>query len=231
VPGGRRGQAHGPLQINTKGEHVLRFEATVHNTKELRCGRSLEKFPDIISRLAGMAERFCTTVDCVDISFIDGQALDELPLPSQIGATRVGGIDLNKPRIRAALSAALALAPAPRGFTVAEFAAKAGSITRQADYTIRQGAYDLRKLRGKGLAVKPGSTRRYRIPPEAARTIAAMLALRDQVIGPILAGVRSPRMGRKPAIWTRIDRDYETLRIGMQTLFDDLGITAVATAA
>ena len=58
-----------------------------------------------------------------------------------------------------------------------------------------------------------------------------MIALRDQVIGPILAGVRSPRMGRKPAIWTRIDRDYETLRIGMQTLFDDLGITAVATAA
>ena len=50
--------------------------------------------------------------------------LDGLPLPSRIGATRTGGIDLNKPRIRAALSAALALAAAPHGFTVAEFTAK-----------------------------------------------------------------------------------------------------------
>jgi hypothetical protein len=28
-------------------------------------------------------------------------------------------------------------------------------------------------------------------------------------------------MGRKPATWTRVDRDYETLRIDMQTLFHD----------
>jgi hypothetical protein len=38
-------------------------------------------------------------------------------------------------------------------------------------------------------------------------------------------------MGRKPAAWTRVDRDYETLRIDMQTLFHDLGITPVAAAA
>jgi hypothetical protein len=219
------------LKAYTKGEHVLRFEATVHNTKELRCRRSLENFPEIITRLAGMAERFATTLDCADISFLPDGSLDELPLPSRIGATRTGGIDLNKPRIRAALAAALALAAAPHGFTAAQFTAKAQHLNTHVDYTIRQGAYDLRKLRGKGLAVKPGRTRRYHIPPEAARTIAALLALRDQVIAPILAGVRSPRRGRKPAHWTRIDRDYETLRIGMQGLFNDLGITASTAAA
>jgi hypothetical protein len=48
--------------------------------------------------------------------------------------------------------------------------------------------------------------------------------LRDHVIALILAGVRSPRMGSKPAYWTDIDRDYETLCIGMQTLFRDLAI-------
>jgi hypothetical protein len=68
-------------------------------------------------------------------------------------------------------------------------------------------------------------------PPEAARTIAALLALRDQVIAPILADVRSPRLGRKPAHWTRIDRDYETLRTGIQTLFHDLGISVGPAAA
>jgi hypothetical protein len=219
------------LKAYTKGEHVLRLEATVHNTKQLRCRRSLENFPEIITRLAGMAERFATTLDCADITFLPDGSLDELPLPSRIGATRTGGIDLNKPRIRAALAAALALAAAPHGFTAAQFTAKAQHLNTHVDYTIRQGAYDLRKLRGKGLAVKPGRTRRYHIPPEAARTIAALLALRDQVIAPILAGVRSPRRGRKPAHWTRIDRDYETLRIGMQGLFNDLGITASTAAA
>ncbi len=223
----------GKLQVKAylKGEHVLRFEATVHNTRELRCRRGIDNFPEIITRLAGIAGRFATALDCADVGFIADGFLDQLPLPSRLGAVRAGGIDLNKPRIRAALSAALALAPAPHGFTVAEFTATVLRLSGQAGYTIRQGGYDLRKLRGKGLAVKPGHTRRYHIPPDATRTIAALLALRDQVIAPILAGVRSPRMGRKPVHWTRIDRDYETLRIGMQTLFHDLGITSAAAAA
>jgi hypothetical protein len=219
------------LKGYTKGEHVLRFEAVVHNTRQLGCGRAIGKFPEIVTRLAGMAERFCTTLDCVDIGFLPDGALDALPLPSRIGATRVGGIDLNKPRIRAALAAVLALSAAPGGFTVADLAAKVQTTGGQTSYTIRQAAYDLRKLRGKHLIVKPGRSRRYQVPPPAARTIAALLALRDQVIGPILAGIRSPRLGRKPAHWTAVDRDYETLRVGMQTLFHDLGITASSAAA
>jgi hypothetical protein len=74
------------------------------------------------------------------------------------------------------------------------------------------------------LVDKPGRTRRYHVAPLAARTIAALLTLRDQVIAPILAAVRSPKMGRKPAHWTRVDRDYEKIRIDMQTLFTDLAI-------
>jgi hypothetical protein len=91
-------------------------------------------------------------------------------------------------------------------------------------YTVRPADYDLRKLRGKQLVGKPGRTRRYHVGAPAARTIAALLTLRDQVIAPILAAVRSPRMGRKPAHWTRVDRDYERIRIDMQTLFNDLAI-------
>ena len=221
------------LKAYTKGEHVLRFEAITHNTKQLRCGRVLDKFPDIINRLAGMVDRFATTLDCVDTTFISDQLLDHLPAPTQIGATRVGGIDMNKPRLRAALSAALALAAAPGGFTVAEFTTKVHTMTGQTtvDYTSRQAAYDLRKLRGKDLVIKPSRSRRYHVPPHAARTIAALTALREHIIGPILAGVRSPRRGRKPATWTRVDRDYETLRTQMQTLFHDLGISTTGAAA
>jgi len=65
----------------------------------------------------------------------------------------------------------------------------------------------------------------------AARTIAALLTLPDQVIAPTIAGFRSPRMGRKPITWTPVDRDYETLRIDLQTLFTHLGITTTQPAA
>jgi hypothetical protein len=210
----------------TKGERVLRFEAIAHNTAELRCGRMIEKFPEIVTQLAGIAERFATALDCVDTGFLGDGILDELPAGSTLGATRVGGVDLNKPRMRDALRAALALAPAPNGFTVAEFAAKVHALTGHdhTGYSIRQAGYDLRKLRGKQLLDKPGRTRRYRVPALAARTIAALLTLRDQVIAPILAAVRGPKMGRKPAHWTRVDRDYEKIRIDMQTLFTDLAI-------
>ena len=219
------------LKAYTKGEHVLRFEATVHNTKELRCRRSLENFAQIITLLAGMADRFATTLDCADIGFLPDGVLDELPLPAQTRTGTIAGVDLNKPRIRAALSAALALAPAPGGFTVAEHAAKVRTMAGHDGYTTRQAAYDLRKLRGKHLIGKPGRTRRYHVPPDGARTIAALLTLRDHVIAPILAGVRSPRMGRKPQNWTAVDRDYEALRIGMQTLFHHVGIETLPAAA
>jgi hypothetical protein len=112
------------LKAYTKGEHVLRVEATVHNTKQLGCGRTIERFPQIVTQLAGMTERFCTTLDCVTTGFLPDGLLDQLALPSHIGQTRIGGIDLNKPRIRAALAAVLALGAAPDGFTVADLAAK-----------------------------------------------------------------------------------------------------------
>lgn len=220
------------LKAYTKGEHVLRVEAITHNTRDLKCGRVLDRWGDITARLADMADRFCSGLDCVDTAFIPDGLLDELPTQSQIGTSRIGGIDLNKPRIRHALAAVLALSVSPAGFSVGQFTDKVTSMTGQADhdYTVRQGAYDLRKLRAKHLVDKPGRSRRYHVPNDAARTIAAMLALRDHVIAPILAGIRSPRPGRKPAAWTPVDRDYEQLRIDMHKLFHDLAINTPAAA-
>jgi hypothetical protein len=165
-------------------------------------------------------------LDRAGISFLPDGILDQLPQPATIGATRTGGIDLNKPRTRAALAAALALATAPRGFTAAEHAAQVRRTTGQGGYTTRQAAYDLRKLRGKNLAGKPDRSRRYQVPAAAARTTAALPTLRDHVTSPNLAGIRSPPTGRKPATWTTIDRRYQSLRVSMQDLFHDLGISA-----
>src|SRR6266516_4772237 len=48
---------------------------------------------------------------------------------------------------------------------------------------------------------------------------------------PSSPGSAAPAWDANPAIWTRIDRRYQTLRAGMQDLFHDLGITATAAAA
>jgi hypothetical protein len=77
----------------------------------------------------------------------------------------------------------------------------------------------------------PRRSHRYQVPALAARTITALLALRDHVIGTPPRRRPKPRMGRKPTHWTRVDRDYETLRINMHTLFHDLGITTTGAAA
>ena len=93
-------------------------------------------------------------------------------------------------------------------------------------YDARRAAYDLKKLRGKDLVSKLDNSRRYSVPPQAIRTIAALVILRDKVLRPILAGVGKPRMGRKPKTWSPIDEHYEAIRQNMFTLMDDLRITA-----
>ena len=165
------------LKGYTKGARVLRFEAITHSTRQLGCGRVLERLPQIVARLAGMCQRFCTALDCVDIGFLPDGTLVAAAARA-MGASRVGGIDVNKPRIRSASAAVLALAASPDGFTVADSTtARVHAMTGQthATYNTRQAAYDLRKLRGKQLVGKPARTRRYYLPGPAARTISALL--------------------------------------------------------
>ena len=48
-------------------------------------------------------------LSCIDQCFIADRMLEELPAPSQVGKTKVGGIDLNKPRMRRVVEAVIAL--------------------------------------------------------------------------------------------------------------------------
>jgi hypothetical protein len=214
------------LKAYTKGERVLRFEVVVHNVRDLGCGRIVARFPHIVAQLSGMLERFLTTLDCVDVAFISDQTLDQLPLPSRLGKTRVGGVDLNNPRLRILLSAVLALGPSPRGFSMSQLRAKVQSMTGHPDYTNRQAAYDLKKLRAKDLITKIGRSRRYQVAQPGMRAITALLVLREHVIEPLLASVRTPGRSPKPSTLTPIDQHYEHLRLDMQPLFQELGIAA-----
>ena len=152
----------------------------------------------------------------------------QLPTPSQVGQSRVGGIDMNKPRMRAVLHTALSLACSPDGFTVGKLAETVRSLldATGSQYDARRAAYDIRKLRGKDLIRKIPNSRRYTIPPQAIRTIAALVILCEKVLRPILAGVGKPKLGRKPSNWSALDQHYELIRQDMFTLMHDLGIAA-----
>ena len=116
------------LKIYTKGERVLRIEVVVHNTQELRCGRSLEKFPEIVVQAKGILERFMDALSCIDPCFIADRMLEQLPVPSQVGKTKVGGIDLNKPRIGGVVEAVMALSSSPDGFTASALAGQVRAL-------------------------------------------------------------------------------------------------------
>ena len=79
---------------------------------------------------------------------------------------------------------------------------------------------------------KPGRSRRYFVPEHADRTIVGLSVLRDQVIVPILAGLRTdPVDDLRPTIEHPIDTHYETLRCDMLALIRDLGITTESATA
>jgi hypothetical protein len=50
--------------------------------------------------------------------------LEHLPLASQVGKTLVGGIDLNKARMRQVVETLIALSPSPNGFTASDVAVR-----------------------------------------------------------------------------------------------------------
>lgn len=216
------------VKVYSKGERVLRIEGVAHHTDDLGCGRRIEAFPRIVSALQGIVERFLSVLRCVDLSWVDDGTLEALPLPATLGATRVGGVDINKARTRAVMGGVVALAANPRGFAVGQLAAKVREAlgSSGAAYGPRHASYDLKKLRAKGLVVKIEGTRRYRATEDGLRALVALHVLREKVIQPLLAGAGRRRSGRKPRNRGAIDVHYEALQIKMQDLFQALGLVA-----
>lgn len=215
------------LKIYDKGERVLRIEVVVHNAKDLRCGRMLEKLPVLLERMNGMLARFLDAVQAAHVSFLDDGTFETWHEPTLRGTRRLAGIDVNKARNRYVLDAVVALSTRPDGFTLSHLAdavrARNGwSATR---YSTRHAAYDLARLRGKSLVHPVEHSRRYRASPAGVRAMCAYLVLRDQVIKPLLAGVVQP-LGRPPKTISFLDRHYMALRNEMHRTFETIGLAA-----
>ena len=128
--------------------------------------------------------------------------------------------------MRAVVEALLTWLPSPTASRRATWRPRSGDRLRQPTYTPRHAAYDLRKLRGKELVTRVGTTRRYRLTTPAIRTLVALLILREKIIKPVLAGAGKPKPGRPPKRIHPLDVHYENLQRELRHTLDTLGVAA-----
>jgi hypothetical protein len=216
------------LKMYDKGARVLRIEMIARHVADLRCGRLLVRIAEMLGKMRATLSNFLSVVQAVYGGPIAARQLDALPAPSACGAKRIAGVDLQKPRMQAVVAAVIALAPAPNGFTAKELA---GQTKRHCPrwrrkYGVRQAAYDLRKLRAKGLVQRIENTRRYRTRKRAIQTLAAWFILREKVIKPVLAGAGRPHVGRPPRCSTPLDEHCRTLQQQLHRTLIELKLAA-----
>ena len=72
----------------------------------------------------------------------------------------------------------------------------------------------------------PIAPRRYQVAATGLRAIAALLVLRNKAIKPLLAPAQQLVPTRGVQNPTPTDKNYETIRIAMRGLFDELGLAA-----
>ena len=211
-----------------KGARGLRIEVIVHHVKALRCGQRLEKLSIVLAKLQRMVIDFLNVVYGAHRGTLQAGTLDTLPQPTQRGAQRLAGVDIQKPRMRAVMEAVLALAPSPEGFTAQDVAEKTRPLLgpQGSAYTPRRAAYDLAKLRGKTLVKRVRASRRYQAPIPGVQTLAALLILREKVIKPVLAGACKPKPDPTPKRMHPLDLHYENLQQELRRTFETLGLAA-----
>jgi len=214
------------VKIYSKGERVLRIEAIAHNARDLRCGVVIDRLPRIIESLKAIVERFMSALNGVDVSFIDAGAVETWHLPSTVGTSRIGGIDINQRRMRAVMEAVIALSINPRGFGTSDLAAKVREIIPDVDYQPRQASYDLKKLSGKGLVCPIDRSRRYEPTSQGLRSMVALVTLRDRVLLPLLANAGKRKTRPELPNRSQIDTHYDNIQIEMQKIFECLHVAA-----
>jgi hypothetical protein len=216
------------VKIYSKGERVLRIEAIAHNTEDLRCGKVIQRFPDIVLALKEMVEHFLGVLRSIDAPFVAAETWEQLAAPSTLGAARVAGLDLTDPRIRAVIQATVALAAHPNGFFASDLAAQVTAIrgAHASPYRPRHAAYDLKKLRAKHLVTKIEGTRRYELLPEGLSALTALDLIYNKVINPLLAAASTCTAALPPQPRIDIDAHYTKILTEMHGLLHALALAA-----
>jgi len=219
------------LKLYDKGERVLRAEVVVHNAKELKCKRSVSNFEEIVSKLSIIMNSFMDNLCYTHVSLLKDGSFKKLTSPSKKGKQRLAGVDINKNRTIAIMESVFTLAIKPDGYTAKDIAIlmKERLNKKQAkDYTPAKAAYDIRKLRGKGLVIKTEKSRKYKTTKKGIETIIAVLVLTQKTIPTILSSINKNTISNNPEEMQDIDRIYLNIRNEIKEIQQQYGLKAVA---
>lgn len=216
------------LKVYDKAGRVLRVEVKVLNTAGLGCGEGLGKLGEQLECVQGMLERFLAGLQAAHVAFLGAGQFERWAEPSQRGNRRLAGRDMNKARNGTVIAALSGLATRPEGFTTAEVAQAVRGRTgcAEAQYPTRRAAYDLAKVRSKGLVERVPGRRRYACRPEQLRVLCGYVVLREQVIKPVLAELAHQELLPPPPKLCALDLHSLTLRAELRRTCHTLALAA-----
>jgi len=84
----------------------------------------------------------------------------------------------------------------------------------------------LKKLRGKEIVRRIGQTRRYESIPKGLKAMVALVVLRNKAIKHLLAATQELRPSRGAPNPRALDTHYDTIRMAMRGIFQELGLAA-----
>jgi hypothetical protein len=165
------------VKLYDKGERTLRAEVVVHNTKDLKCHRSLESFAEVTNRLEEIMGNFLNNLNYAHVAMIDDATFVNLSKPTQTGKNRLAGVNFNQQRTIRIAESLLSLAMIPGGFTSRDLSISLQSSGYPHLYSCRNASYDLKKFRGKQIVSRINGSIRYQVTSRGIKLLCAILCI------------------------------------------------------
>ena len=96
------------------------------------------------------------------------------------------------------------------------------------DYTPAKAAYDIRRLRGKGLVVKIEKSRKCKTTRKGMETIVLLLVLMQKTISTVLSSMNKDAMSDNPEEMQTIDKTYINIRNEVKMIHQLSGVKTAA---
>lgn len=174
------------LKLYDKGERTLRAEVVVHNTKDLKCKRSLKHFTTICEKLKDIMQSFLNNLLHAHISMISEDELKKLVSCQKKGKQRISGINPFKKIDICVMHAVMAVCFKPFGFSTADVVQK---LKKMYGLNLKptQVAYVLRKLKLKKILLTQKAKRKYHVSSNGLQIILGVIVITEQQLPKILA--------------------------------------------
>jgi len=186
-----------------KDNTYLRTETCSNNLKDFNQKKGLEYLPEVAKKLQAVNDRFSEAQTQNLNVEMDDDLLEKLAQPRRVKSRRMAGIHLENDRIIRLLEILMHGSAQVNGLSSADIhqtILQAFDLTPE-QYTRKQLAYDLQKLKAHGLIERPDNRYAYRLSEYGRKAAAMLVILRNRILRPIAGSLfkRPPKSSIKPS--------------------------------